>query len=477
MNDAAFDLLAYVSGPYARVEDERDDVALEVTGELPRELFGMFLQNASNPKHAPPGLYHWFDGDGMVHGVWLEDGKATYRNRYVRTGDLAGDEVAGECRWSGILMPFDPGAARVDKDTANTDLVWHAGRLWATSWLSGIPYEIDVPSLRTRGPGSFGGTLPRGLAAHSKVDPRTGELMFLDFDLYRTPHLRHGVVSKEGEVTHLQDLEVDEASLYHDIAITPRFTIVPDFSMRFDADALRRGRRKVKFDKDKPSRFAVVPRHGGPVQWFDASPGYGYHTINAWEEETPTGTVVHLVGCAIDQPVPERPRSEEPDVPRLFFLRFWPFLHQWSFHLGTGKVTERRLDDVATEFPRMDDRRLGVASRLAWSPRVRRGPTVAFDGVVRYDLNDGSSKTVTWGEGRVGTECVFAPRAGGTAEDDGWVLTFTSDEDGENSELVVIDAANPEAGPVARVHLRRRMPVGFHAAWAPGEEVRGAGPV
>ena len=73
------------------------------------------------------GRYHWFDGDGMVHAMAFEDGRARYRNRYVRTKAFGHEEAAGSALWSGVME--SPGGNPVGasrglplKDTANTDL-------------------------------------------------------------------------------------------------------------------------------------------------------------------------------------------------------------------------------------------------------------------------------------------------------------------------------------------------------------------
>ena len=66
-----------------------------VLGALPHDLHGMFVRNGANPRFAPKGRYHWFDGDGMVHGLRFENGRATYRNRWVETRGFnqRGEEV------------------------------------------------------------------------------------------------------------------------------------------------------------------------------------------------------------------------------------------------------------------------------------------------------------------------------------------------------------------------------------------------
>ncbi len=463
--------VSYLDGVYAPVADEIEADDLPIVGELPPEIAGVFVQNNPNPRFPPGGAYHWFDGDGMVHGVYLRDGRASYRNRYVRTLGLARDEAAGQPLTRGILEPFDPArSAEADKNTANTDLVWHGGRLMALWWLGGQPYELSVPDLATLGTVDFGGTLDCGVAAHPKVDPVTGELIFFDYDVYAAPHLRYGVLSADGRVTHRADIELPGPRLLHDIAITERYTVFLDLPMTWDTERLRHGKRRVRFDADAPTRFGVLPRHGGAdaIRWFEAPACYVYHTVNAYEAVNAAGHAeIVLTACRIDNPVPTVPHAEEPLIPRLYFLRLHPFFYRWRIDLQTGAVTGEPLDDVPTEFPRMDPRRLGRRSRYSYHPRVAPGPTLLFDGVIKYDADAGGSEAHTWGDGCVGGETVFVPRDGGEAEDDGYVMTYVTDRRADTSELVVLDARAVANGPIARVRLPRRVPFGFHAHWAP----------
>ena len=171
---------------------------LEVIGELPDDLAGMFIRTGSNPRFHPNGRYHWFDGDGMLHGLEIEDGSATYRNRYIRTKGLEDDLAAGRSLRTGIME--QPDVTNPDgpwKDTANTDLVFHSGKLLALWWLSGKAHQIRLPDLETEGPCDFGGTLDTNMASHAKVDPATGEMIFIDYGPV-PPYLRYGVVSPDG---------------------------------------------------------------------------------------------------------------------------------------------------------------------------------------------------------------------------------------------------------------------------------------
>ena len=64
---------------------------------------------------------------------------------------------------------------------------------------------------------------------------------------------------------------------------------------------------------------------------------------------------------------------------------------------------------------------------------------------------------------------MFAPRPGAIAEDDGWLVTFVYDENSNSSELVVVNAQDVTAEPVARVIIPQRVPYGFHGTWVAEE--------
>jgi carotenoid cleavage dioxygenase len=466
----------YSVGPYARVDDEIHVRNLRVRGEIPREIHGMFVQNSPNPKYEPTGRYHWFDGDGMVHGVALENGKATYVNRYIDTDALRADSEAERALTRGILEPIDRSrAAGPDKNTANTDLVYHHGKLLALWWLGGTPYELSAPDLRTVGKARFAANLPCGVAAHPKVDPVSGEMIFFDYSVYEAPYLHVGVLSADGTKAHVTPIEIPGPRLFHDIAITPSYTILLDLPMTWDQDAVAAGYRKVSFLPELGSRFGLLPRGGeaNDVRWFEAPACYIYHTINAWEETAPNGdALVRMTACRIDNPIPTCRHSEEPKIPRLTFLRLHPFLTEWTFNLTTGAVGERPLDDVATEFPRMNDDYLGQRSRYAYHPRIAHEPTLLFDGFIKYDLQSGTSRAHSWGPNCIGGETVFVPRDGADEEDDGWVVTFVTDRRNDESFLDIVHAQDPSHEPVARIEMPRRVPFGFHSHWVPSQGLR-----
>jgi carotenoid cleavage dioxygenase-like enzyme len=170
----------FLSGNFAPIREEFTEDKLKIVGEIPKELDGLFVRNGPNPQFDPIGAYHWFEGDGMLHGIHLQDGQASYRNRFIRTEGYQAEKKAGKAIFTSVLEMPDMkkvmSGQNPFKNAANTNIVWHAGRCFAL-YEAGEPYQIKLPELETIGPELFGGQLKHPVAAHPKTDPLTGELL------------------------------------------------------------------------------------------------------------------------------------------------------------------------------------------------------------------------------------------------------------------------------------------------------------
>ncbi len=459
----------YLLRKFGPVEQEIEAAKLEVIGEIPKDLNGVYVRNGPNRRYPARGRYHWFDGDGMLHAVHIKDGTVSYRNRWVRTNGFKREETAGESLWTGLMEPMVGNPADMPlKDTANTDLVYHNKRLLALWYLAGKVYKLDACTLETLGVEDFGGQLRNNVSAHAKVDEQTGELMFFDYGP-RPPYMTYGVVGSDGTLKHCVPIELPGSRSPHDMAITENYSILFDLPLFADPELLKRGRTKVTFHRDIPSRIGVIPRHGDTtaIRWFEAEPCYMYHTINAWEE----GDEIVLDGCRVVDPQPPYTGGGSELERMLSYLKLDARLYRWRLNLRTGQVKEGLMDDANTEFPTMNAARLGRPTRYAYNVSIAPEPTLLFDGLVKYDTSTGRSERHDFGPGCYGSEAPFAPRANATSEDDGYLLTFTYDEDKDISELLIIDAQNVSAEPVARVLIPQRVPLGFHACWVPEEKL------
>ena len=115
----------FLKGNYAPWPMEGEAHDLVVQGKIPEELNGTLYRNGSNPQFSPRGRYHWFDGDGMIHAFTLGDGKAHYRNRWVRTERFKLEREAGEALFAGLsdLSNTDKRVEGVFPNAANTNII------------------------------------------------------------------------------------------------------------------------------------------------------------------------------------------------------------------------------------------------------------------------------------------------------------------------------------------------------------------
>jgi carotenoid cleavage dioxygenase len=461
----------YLHGIHGPTVYETTAHALPVEGELPADLCGAYMRNGPNAVLPPRGLYHWFDGDGMVHAVFFRDGVASYRSRLVRTTGLAAELRAGHALWAGVMGPYplDAPPPRI-KDTANTDLVFHNGRVLATWYLCGEPYRLDPITLDTLGVEDFGGKRTTRVSAHPKVDPRTGELVWFTID-EEPPYMTYGVVSADGELVHQAPIDLPGARDPHDITLTERYSILHDFPYFHDPAILRSsGYRIARFHRNLPSRFGVIPRRGstGDVRWFEFEPGYVLHMVNAWEE----GDWITMDGCFQPDPTIQRRPEEGELASMLGYLRIRAHLHRWRMNLRTGEAKEEALDDLNVEFCLPDTELYGAKTRYSYHQHLPDAyHTVRFAGLAKYDHATGERTLFDYGDGVCGAESPFARRPSAHCEDDGYVVTLITREDAPTSECWVFDAREIERGPLARVMLPARVPSGFHAIWVPGERI------
>jgi carotenoid cleavage dioxygenase len=465
----------YTRGAWTPAFEEYDATDLAVIGEIPRDVDGTYLRNTENPVHAPIGMYHPFDGDGMLHAMTFRDGRAEYRNRFVRTTAFLEEQAAGRSLWAGIAEHPSRserpgwGAHGGVKDASSTDVVVHAGQALSTFYQCGEGYRIDPNTLETLGTDAW--VPPEGISAHPKVDEATGELLFFNYSK-RAPYMHYGVVGPDNRLKHYVPIPLPGPRLPHDMAFTKNFSIFPDLPLFWDAELLPRGIHAARFHRDLPSRFAVIPRFGQPddIRWFEAEPTYVLHWMNAYEE----GDEVVLDGYFQEDPAP-RPLEGFGRLGQMMAYldehSMKPRLHRWRFNMKTGEVREGHLDDRILEFGTFDARTAGTKGRYLYSTTAEPG-WFLFDGVVKHDLDTGRSWSLAFGPGRYGSEAPFAPRLGAREEDDGYLVSFVTDLAEDRSECVLIDATDIEAGPVCRILLPHRISSGTHACWASGDQLR-----
>lgn len=439
----------FLTGIHQPLGGEMTLVDLPVTGTIPAALDGRYLRIGPNPVAPDPAGYHWFVGDGMVHGIALKGGKALwYRNRWIRSRAVGA--ALGE--------PPAPGPRHGDFDTVNTNVLDIAGRTWALVEAGSYPVELDE-TLEQQTYNPFDGTLEGSFTAHPHLDPLTGEHHAIAYEATDPGTIRHVVVSAEGKVVRELPIAVKNGPSIHDCAITARYAVILDLPVTFSMKALIGGHRfPYRWNPDHRARVGLLPRHGTAedVIWCDVDPAYVFHVANAYDDAD--GRVVMDV-CAYETMFAGGP--EGPNGRNLG-------LERWTIDPATRTVVRRTIDASPQEFPRPDERRFGQPYRYAYAMALPESEEDRFLGATRlykHDLETGARETHDFGTGRYPGEFVFVSAGPNAAEDEGWLIGLVIDLPHETTDLAIIDARNFAGPPVASVRVPHRIPPGFHGNW------------
>ena len=438
----------YLGGNFAPITEEITAENLAVVGELPRALNGRYVRNGPNPITPPNNrTYHWFIGDGMVHGIRLKDGRAEwYRNRYVGSKQVSKHrgiaDITGP-NWNN--SPYGP----------NTNVAGFAGTTWATVEAGGCPVELSY-ELETVGRNDFFGTLPGAFSAHPKYDPKTQELhaMVYAWAEWRD-HIQYVMVAADGKVRRTLDIPLPGMSMVHDMSLTDRFAIVYDQPVTVSLKLAVVRLFPFRWDPDYGNRVGLLPRDGTPedIIWIDVPLGYNYHPMNAFDDSN--GNVV------IDLCVYERMFDQDKAGP---FGDSLARLERWTLNPTARTASTQIVDERPNEFPRHRDSMSTQPYRFGYTVSPLRDIADGWP-TIKHNLDTGERWDFDHGQGRAAGEAVFVEKEDATAEDDGWLLTFVHDLNTDSTEFVVMDAADFDRGYVAKVALPQRVPFGFHGNW------------
>jgi carotenoid cleavage dioxygenase-like enzyme len=436
-----------LSGAFEPVFDERDDVDLPIRGEIPAGLAGIFMRNGPNPYFEPDPHYAYpFDGTGMIHAIHLRDARARYRNRWVATAEFRAERQAGHRIYHSTF------GAPPHANLANTHIVHHGGRYLAL-YEGGVPYELDR-DLDTRGPFDYDGGLPGAMSAHPKVDPVTGELLAVSYDLH-SGMLTYLRANRAGHLDRVVAFRAPWSAIVHDVALTERYLLV--FVCPFVFDVTRHG-LSAQWEPERGTKVALIPRDADraeQIRWIDAPPFFHWHTVNAFSDGDRVEVVLPWYDSFSLTPKPKRLE-----------------LHRLVIDTTRGTVRDETIDDQPCEFGRVNDAYLGRKARYAYvglrMPRGGEPPQIgAFEAIARYDLVTGSRTVHRFGPGVTVGEPVFVADPSGRDEADGFVMTFTHELGSRTGRFVILDARRLDREPVAIIELPRRVPGGLHGSWIP----------
>ncbi|MEC7986083.1 MAG: carotenoid oxygenase family protein [Myxococcota bacterium] len=435
----------WLDGGHAPVFEEVNRRNLMVEGSIPKEINGLYVRNGGNPR---ADAHHYFIGDGMLHGVWFENGRALcYRNRWVET--------------SLVKEQKNLSLNKAD-NMSNTSIIYYGGRLLSLMEI-GFPYEIN-PDLSTKGVYRFDNTLRSAVTAHPKVHPTTGNLHFFGMDFFSNPFLKYRVANPEGKIIRRVDIDLPESSMQHDFQCTERYAIFLDMPIVFSTLRAMTGQFPYEWRGDRyETRVGVLPHAGEAkdIRWFSIQTCFIFHTLNAYENER--GEIVLQVS--------RMPKMWERDP---YDINEPSHLYEYRIHPQKGLLSEGQMGEERVDFGMLDARFAGrkhnrsffslISSTGELSTSVPR-----FAGLMSYDKDGRERGKYNFQPYEQGGEFRFVPRTATSPEGEGYLMGYVYNALTDESSLDIFDAENIQDGALARVHLQSRVPLGFHGTFVPQE--------
>ncbi|MEE3715603.1 carotenoid oxygenase family protein [Tumidithrix elongata RA019] len=447
----------------------------EIEGEIPSELQGTLFRNGPGLLDVNGQAYgHPFDGDGMICAIAFTQGKAHFANSFVKTPEFLAEQKEGRILYRGVFGTQKPGGWWQNlfdlklKNIANTNVIYHGKRLLAL-WEASLPYRLDPKTLDTLGVETFNGTLAAGKAftAHPRLDPETGDLWAFGVEAGPKSTITIYKIDPQGELTESCSQKVSGFCFLHDFAYTPNYRIFLQNPVAFNTLPFILGLKTagacIDLKPNTPTKILLFDR-SGKLTTLETDPGFVFHHCNAFEQ----GDEIILDSvCYQDYPKLE----PNVDYKNVNFDTVVPGkLCRYRIDLRTGSVSREILLDRSCEFPTIHPRCVGQPYRYAYIGAIAQ-PTgnAPLQAILKIDLATGKQEAHSFApRGFIG-EPVFVPRNASTTsvEDDGWIITLIFNAERDRSDVVILDAQNIAAAPVATLHLKHHVPYGLHGNFTP----------
>ncbi|MEN9226098.1 MAG: carotenoid oxygenase family protein [Thermostichus sp. HHBFW_bins_43] len=458
---------------YRSLLQEYDYWISELEGRIPAGLRGTLFRNGPGKLEAGTQRYgHPFDGDGMICAITFVDGKVHFRNRFVRTREFEAEEKAGRVLYRGVFGTQKPGgwwANFLDlkfKNPANTNVIYQGEKLLAL-WEASAPYRLNPETLATEGIETFAGGIAahQPFTAHPRRDPATGDLIAFGVRAALNSTLLFYRLDPQGQLTEKREYQIPGFAFLHDFVWTPHYRIFFQNPVAFNPLPFVLGWQSagtcLTLKAGDPTRIWLFPHSGDPIQ-LETEPGFVFHFVNGYE----AGEKIVVDAILYEQYPALEPNA---DYLNIDFTQV-PAGKLWRFCLDpkAATVTRELLLDRSVEFPAIHPKCMGGSHRYLYVGATHApGPNAPLQAILKLDTQTGRTQQYSFApRGFVG-EPVFIPDPDRDEEEAGWIVTVIFDAASQCSQVVLLEAQDLTAGPVARIPLRHHIPYGLHGCFTP----------
>ncbi|QKX54962.1 uncharacterized protein TRUGW13939_02052 [Talaromyces rugulosus] len=463
---------------------EGDITDLEVVGQIPPDINGTFYR--IQPDHRFPPLFEediHFNGDGSITAIRIHDGHADFKQRYARTDRFLAEEAAGKSLFGKYRNPYTDSEAvkGTIRTAANTNIIFWRGMLLATKE-DGPPYAMDPVTLETIGRYDFEGQVQSPtFTAHPKLDPETGEMICFGYEAGGNGNdgscdIVVYTIDPVGRKTEEAWYKAPFCGMIHDCGISKNYIVLPMTPLKCSADRMKKGGNHWAWDPNEDQWYGIVPRRNGKAEdivWLRAENGFHGHVAGCYENEE--GHVVFDLTVADGNVFFFFPPENQVASDLGTRNQLQSATHRWIFdpkNKPGSRVKPEIVWDTSGEFSRIDDRYVAKKYNQFWQARI--DPAREYDAAkcgspagglfncLGHYSWDGQTEDVLWAGPRATfQEPTFIPKEAG-GEGEGWIIALLNHLDVLRNDIVIVDAHNVAAGPVATIRLPFKLRLGLH---------------
>jgi all-trans-8'-apo-beta-carotenal 15,15'-oxygenase len=446
-------------------------VVEDIEGEIPGFIRGTYYMNG--PAHFSRCGFrynHWLDGDGMVCALRFEHGRVEFTSRWIHSVKYAAEEEAGRPLFRAFGTSFESDRLKrgvMLESPVNVSVYPYAGTLLAFGE-QGLPIELDPVTLETRGEFNFRGALNdvSPFAAHPKLDHAMREMFNFGVAFAATePYLNFYRFDAGANLVFRKRLSLEYPSSIHDFGLSQNYAVFYLSPYVLDMQAFVRDGRNLldslRWEPERGSRLLIVSREtGDKVAQVDIGSRHCLHFINCFENEGRLNVDV----LELERPIYDQYRQ----VPNLFteVCEGWPIrlVVDLKSHelIKRSEVHYRLAPDFPAINPSLTTQPYEDFWMLGISATGKQGRKF-FDQLVHVKWPGRCAFDVYKAPARqyLGSEPIFINNPIGN----GAVICHVFNAENNSSAFALFDAMRVDGGPIALLHLKEPIHLGFHASF------------
>jgi carotenoid cleavage dioxygenase-like enzyme len=452
---------------------EMDITDCEVEGKIPTDLSGAFFRVGPDAQFPLKQGNIPFDGEGHVSRFQFNNGKVSFKSRFVRNERYVAQEKAGKILFPMYRNPYldDPSVKGKSRGTHNTHIIHHNGLLLALKEDS-PPAAMDLNTLATVDPVyRFKDQLKSAtFTAHPKLDSKNGNLIGFGYEAkgHNTNDVNVFEFTPQGKKVWDVWVKVPYVGMLHDFAVTENYIVLYVIPMKIDTEQMEKGGIHWSWWTGEPTYFGYFRRGGDgkDIRFIKGPERSATHVMGAFDDGK---RVVIDVEMSQSNPFPFMPMHGggrwDPQKGSSQITRL-------SANLSKETPSDYQIEVLYPEYtgalPRQDDRYNTAHYRYGFLACSFNKDGQRGNGIARFDVQERTSKLWKAPQGLSLGEVCHAPKNKGAPEGAGYILSLASVDN--RNDLVILDAERIEDGPIATVKMPTRVVGQVHGWWVPADQ-------